>query len=157
MSVTKIEEYWHIYARENGLNMSVPDAWMFGDGSKEMGDALGSLVVKGIKTATCPALCVFDLEKIEIPKVGQYDIVLDGDNNPLAIIKYIKVDFVKMNEVTSDFAKTEGEGDLSFDYWYSEHVKFFTQELSQYGLAFTPDLLLVCQTFKVMDVYKDKV
>lgn len=62
-----------------------------------------------------------------------------------------------MNEVSSDFARSEGEGDLSYDYWYREHVKFFTWELSQYGLTFTPDLLLVCQTFKVMDVYKDKV
>ncbi|WP_410985275.1 ASCH domain-containing protein [Bacillus cereus] len=157
MSDNKIEEYWHMYARENELNMSVPDAWMFGDGSKEMGDVLGSLVVKGIKTGTCAAHCVYELEGEEIQKVGQYDIVLDGDNNPLAIIKYTKIDFLKMNEVTSDFARSEGAGDLSYDYWYSEHVKFFTWALSQYGLTFTPDLLLVCQTFRVMDVYKDRV
>ncbi len=42
MSVNKIEEYWHMYTRENECNMSIPDAWMFGDGSKEMGDDLGS-------------------------------------------------------------------------------------------------------------------
>ena len=76
MSVNKIEEYWHMYTRENELNMSIPDAWMFGDGSKEMGDDLGSLVVKGIKTGTCAAHCVYELEGEEIPKVGQYDIVL---------------------------------------------------------------------------------
>ncbi|MGF9977031.1 ASCH domain-containing protein [Viridibacillus arvi] len=157
MSVNKIEEYWHIYAIENELNMSIPDAWMFGDGSKEMGDDLGCLVVKGLKTGTCAAHCVYDIEGEEIQKVGQYDIVLDGDNNPLAIIKYTNIDLLKMNEVTSDFARSEGEGDLSYDYWYSEHVKFFTWELSQYGLTFTPDILLVCQTFKVMDVYKDRV
>ncbi|EON71440.1 ASCH domain-containing protein [Lysinibacillus sphaericus] len=156
MSVSKIEEYWRKYASENDLNMSVPDAWMFGDGSKEMGDGLGSLVVNGIKTGTCAAHCVYELEEEEIQKVGQYDIVLDGDNNPLAVIKYTKVELVKMNEVTNDFARSEGEGDLSYDYWYREHVKFFTWELSQYGLPFTPDILLVCQTFKVMNIYKDE-
>jgi uncharacterized protein YhfF len=47
---------------------------------------------------------------------------------------------------------------LSYDYWYSERVEFFTWELSQYdGLTFAPDLLLICQTFRVMDVYKDRV
>ncbi|GAA0437671.1 ASCH domain-containing protein [Virgibacillus salarius] len=153
----KIKKYWNMYAKENDLNMNLPEAWMFGDGTKEMGDELGSLVVNGIKTGTCAAHCVYELEGEEIPKVGQYGIVLDGDNNPLAIIKYTKIDFIKMNEVSSDFARSEGEGDLSYDYWYREHVKFFTWELSQYGLTFTPDLLLVCQTFKVMDVYKDKI
>lgn len=157
MSVDKIEEYWCMYARENKLTMNVPDAWMFGDGSKEMGDELGGLVVKGIKTGTCAAHCIFEYEGEVIPKVGQFDIVLDGENNPLAIIKYTKIDFVKMNEVTSDFASSEGEGDLSYDYWYRGHVKFFSWELNQFGLTFTPDLLLVCQTFKVMDTYKDRL
>lgn len=157
MSVDKIEEYWCMYARENKLTMNVPDAWMFGDGSKEMGDELGGLVVKGIKTGTCAAHCIFEYEGEVIPKVGQFDIVLDGENNPLAIIKYTKIDFVKMNEVTNDFASSEGEGDLSYDYWYRGHVKFFSWELNQFGLTFTPDLLLVCQTFKVMDIYKDRL
>lgn len=155
MSVNKVEEFWHRYTRENMLNLSVPEAWMFGDGSKEMGDELGNLVASGMKTGTCAAHCIYELEGEEIPKEGQYDIVLDGDNNPLAIIKYTKIDFVKMNEVTRDFARSEGEGDLSYDYWYREHVKFFTWELSQHGLTFTPDLLLVCQTFEVVTVNKD--
>jgi len=157
MSINKIDEYWHTYAKENELDMTTPESWMFGDGSKEMADDLGSLVVNGSKTATCAAHCVYELEKEEIQKVGQYDIVLDGNNEPLAIIKYTKIELVKMNEVTSDFAKAEGEGDLSYDYWYREHVKFFTWELNQYDLTFNSDLLLVCQTFKVMDVYQNQV
>lgn len=142
---------------ENELSINMPDAWMFGDGSKETGDNLGNLVVKGIKTGTCAAHCIYMLEGEEFPKVGQYDIVLDGNKNPLAIIKYTNITFIKMNEVTSEFARSEGEGDLSYDYWYSEHVKFFTWELNLHGLTFTPELLLVCQTFKVIDIYKDRL
>ncbi|EUJ21285.1 hypothetical protein PGRAN_14303 [Listeria grandensis FSL F6-0971] len=33
---------------------------------------------------------------------------------------------------------------------------FFTWELGQYGRAFTDDLLLVCQTFEVMDIYRER-
>nr|WP_240522460.1 hypothetical protein [Bacillus toyonensis] len=68
-------------AQENELNISVLDAWMFGDGSKEMRDELRSLdVKKGIKTEIYAAHCVYGLEGEEIQKFGQYDIVLAGDN-----------------------------------------------------------------------------
>ncbi|HDR7437245.1 TPA: ASCH domain-containing protein [Bacillus anthracis] len=122
-----------------------------------MRDELRSLIVKGIKTGTYATHCVYGLEGEEIQKFGQYDIVLAGDNTRLAIIKYTEIDFLKMNEVTSDFSRSEGTGDLSYDYWYSERVEFLTWELSPYGLTFAPDLLLISQTFRVMDVYKDRV
>lgn len=103
-------------ARENELNISVPDAWMFGDGSKEMRGKLRSLDVKGIKTEIYAAHCVYGLEGGKIQKFGQYDIVLAGDNTRLAIIKYTKI----------DFSRSEGTGALSYDYWYSERVEFLT-------------------------------
>lgn len=127
---------------------------MFGDYSKEMRDELRSLIVKGIKTGTYAAHCVYRLEGEEIQKFGQYDIVLAGDNTRLAIIKYTEIDFLKMNEVTSDFSRSEGTGALSYDYWYSERVEFLTWELTPYRLTFAPDLLLISQTFRVMDVCK---
>lgn len=150
MTTIKIESYWNLYAKEHGLTLSIPPAWMFGDGSKEMGDELGSLVVQGIKTGTCAAHCIHELEGEPIPQVNDYAIILDGDNEPLAIIQYTNIDFVNMNEVTAEFARSEGEGDLSYDYWYREHVKFFTWELGLHGMTFTPELLLVCQTFQVV-------
>ncbi|PFV10469.1 RNA-binding protein [Bacillus cereus] len=122
-----------------------------------MRDELRSLIVKGNKTGTYAAHCVYGLEGEKIQKFGQYDIVLAGANIRLAIIKYTEIDFLKMNAVTSDFSRSEGTGDLSYDYWYSERVEFLTWELSLYGLTFAPDLLLICQTFRVMDVYKDRV
>jgi len=111
-------------------------------------------MLKGIKTEIYAAHCVYGLEGEEIQKFGQYDIVLAGDNTRLAIIKYTEIDFLKMNEVTSDFSRSEGTGDLSYDYWYSERVEFLTWELSPYGLTFAPDLLLISQTFRVMDVFE---
>lgn len=96
---------------------------------------------------------VQELEGEKLQQVGQFDIVLDGDENPLAIIQYTNIELVKMKNVTSAFAKSEGEGDLSYDYWYDAHVQFFTWELGLYDLTFTPDIVLVCQTFEVVDIY----
>lgn len=151
--MNKVEAYWQSYATKNGLNLSTPDAWMFGDGSKEMGDTLGALVVDGIKTGTCAAHCIYELEGEKLQQVGQFDIILDGDENPLAIIQYTNIELVKMKNVTPAFAKSEGEGDLSYDYWYDAHVQFFIWELGLYDLTFTPDIVLVCQTFEVVDIY----
>ncbi|HJG53548.1 MAG TPA: ASCH domain-containing protein, partial [Staphylococcus arlettae] len=57
-----------------------------------------------------------------------------------------------MNEVTEAFAALEGEGDLSYEYWYNEHERFFRKELSSYNIEFSIDMDLVCQEFKVVDV-----
>uniref|UniRef100_UPI00403FB22B ASCH domain-containing protein n=1 Tax=Candidatus Enterococcus willemsii TaxID=1857215 RepID=UPI00403FB22B len=148
-----IKTYWENYATKHNLPLTLPDYWMFGDGSEAMGNKLGELVIRGIKTGTCAAHCTYELENEPIQQVGQYDIVLDGSNQPLAIIQYTKIEILPMNEVSEEFAISEGEGDLTYDYWYREHEKFFRWELEQYGLAFTPEMLLVCQSFKVVDVY----
>lgn len=123
---------------------------MFGDGSKELADELANLVLLGKKTGTCAAKDSYTFEKDDIPKVGQYDIVLAGDSQPAAIIKYTKVEEIPMDEVSEEFAISEGEGDLTYEYWYREHEKFFLNEFSKYGLKYNPKIILVCQTFEVV-------
>lgn len=129
---------------------------MFGDGSSEMGNRLGQLVVSGRKTATCSSLDIYKMEEEQLPKAGQYDIILDGQSQPLAIIRTTKVEIMPMNKVSESFAQAEGEGDLTLDYWYEEHARFFKEELAPYQLQFYPDMLLVCQSFEVVDLYTEK-
>lgn len=148
--MTDIEKYWHEYAESNGITSKMPDSWMFGDGSKSLGDELASLVLSGRKTGTCAAKESYIVEKEDIPKVGQYDIVLNGDSKPVAIIKYTKIEETPMNQVSEEFAISEGEGDLTYEYWYKEHEKFFISEFSEYGLTYTPEVILVCQNFEVV-------
>lgn len=151
--LTTTKNYWKTYVSKHpSVQEEVPDAWMFGDGSEKMGNDLGKLVVKGIKTATCSAHFLFEMEKEALPKIGQYDIVLSGNHQPLAIIQTTSVEIVPMKNVSKDFAYAEGEGDRSYEYWYQEHKLFFTELLKEYGRDFTPDILLVCQQFKVVDV-----
>lgn len=57
-----------------------------------------------------------------------------------------------MNRISEEFAYAEGEGDRSHDYWKKKHIHFFTNELSNVGLEFKEDLLLVCERFEVIDV-----
>lgn len=147
-----VKTYWEQFQKKHKLSQSQPEAWMFGDGSEAMGNDLGELVVQGVKRATCSAKCLHDIDGEDLPAVGQYGIILNGKSEPLCIIQFTKVSITPMNEVTEAFAALEGEGDLSYEYWYNEHERFFRKELSSYNLDFSFDMDLVCQEFKVVDV-----
>lgn len=149
-----VEQFWCEFTEKNNISEQCPNAWMFGDGTKAMGDSLGALVVEGVKTATCSAAITYELENEALPQVGQYDIVLNGSNEPIAILKNVSVTLMKMKDVTHSFSYLEGEGDRSHKYWYDVHEEFFTEQLKNYQLPFTEDLLLVCEVFEVVHLNK---
>lgn len=86
------------------------------------------------------------MEKEATPTVGEYYIVLNGMENPVVVIEIESVQVVPMNEVTEEFALAEGEGDYLF--WWNAHEKFFTELLKEYDIAFSPNMLVVCERFK---------
>lgn len=143
----KIISYWNEYrASRNQELPAEADAFQFGADA----DQLAELVVKGKKTATCSAHILYELEREEVPQAGQYSIVLNSKEMPVAIIRVTSISLIPMNEVSEEFASAEGEGD--FDYWWKVHQQFFSQELKAHGLSYLEDLLLVCERFEL--VYK---
>lgn len=121
----------------------------FGD-SPEMADELLVPVLSGLKTATCSALWEWEHEGGSIPKPGLLSVILDGNDEPRCIIETVEVNLKNFNEVDADFARDEGEGDLSLDYWRDAHKRFFTRTLPAIGREFREDMPLVCERFKVV-------
>ena len=115
-----------------------------------MADKLGALILKGVKTATCSALWEWEAEEIALPKVGSKTIVLDGDNNPLCIIETVDVEIRAFCKVDTQFAYEEGEDDRSLDSWRRSHWKYFSRVLPDIGKQPTPEMLLVCECFRVV-------
>ncbi|ARK32349.1 ASCH domain-containing protein [Halalkalibacter krulwichiae] len=118
------------------------DAFQFGASA----DLLARLVVEGKKTATTSGFIFYELEEAALPKTGEYYIVLDSQGEPAAVIQIQSVEVVPMNEVTEEFALAEGEGDYQF--WWEAHETFFTAMLKEYGIEFSPKMLVVCERFK---------
>ena len=58
----------------------------------------------------------------------------------------------QFREVDAEFAAEEGEGDLSLEYWRQAHEEFFTNEGEIEGYAFSEEMLLVCERFRVVYV-----
>ncbi|HBK5753975.1 TPA: ASCH domain-containing protein, partial [Enterococcus faecium] len=96
----------------------------FGD-TEKMADELSELVVKKIKTGTSSGYDLYKQENEPLPKVGQLDVVLNGKNEPVCIIKNINVTILPFSEVTKEHAWKEGEGDRTLAYWRKVHAEFF--------------------------------
>lgn len=139
------QTYWDDYWKDEEKPALV-SAWMFGVSPNE----LAQLVIDEKKTATCSGHVFYELENERLPEVGEYSIILNGTEQPVAIIKIVEVTLVPMNEVSEEFAIAEGEG--PYQAWKSAHVEFFTRELEEVGLEFSEDMLLVCERFKLIDV-----
>lgn len=136
------QEMWERYSRQQQIAADF-EAWSFGDDA----DTLAQLVLDGIKTATCSAYPLYALEGEELPKAGEYSVILDSRDEAVCIIKTTKVYIMPYEAVTADHARKEGEGDRTLDYWREVHEAFFKAELAEAGLTFDPKLELVCEEF----------
>ena len=155
MDKSKIAHYWFAFLESLPPTSTyfgkIYAAEGFGD-SPALADELGQLIVRGIKTGTCSALWEWEAEKNPIPQIGLISIVLDGQENPMCIIETIEVFVCRFKDVNEEFAYSEGEGDLSLEYWRKAHTNFFSRVLPKFGREFSEDMPLVCERFKV--IYK---
>ncbi|TYD05912.1 ASCH domain-containing protein [Enterobacter sp. Z1] len=121
------------------------NAWQMGD-SPELASELADLIKKGIKTASCGSFASYQQEE-PAPKIGSYNIILDGQSIPVCVIRLVSMQLVRFCDVTEEFARKEGEGDLSLEYWQKEHQRFFTRE----GY-FSEEMELITEEFEVVEL-----
>ena len=107
------------------LQLKYPGAlsWAFGD-TPALADELASPVISGKKTASCGSLASFQNEDNQ-PVIGCYNIILNAAQEPVCVIRLIAMRIIRFCDVTEEFARKEGEGDRSLDYWRQAHRDFF--------------------------------
>jgi uncharacterized protein YhfF len=155
MSNDAIEAYWQEFLATLPSDSPyrskryISEEW--GD-SPEMADELGALIAAGTKTATCSSLWEWEAEGESIPEPGLITVVLDGRGQPLGIVETVEVTVREYNEVDADFAREEGEGNLSLEYWREVHKSVFSRYLPKIGKEFSEDMPLVCERFRL--IYK---
>lgn len=146
-----VVELWTQFKNERSITHEHYEAWAFGN-SSEMADELLAHVLKGEKTGTSSLHLLYELslEDEKIPEVGSYSVLLDGANQAQAIICTKVVDILPYSQISEVHGYLEGEGDRSLSYWRRVHQPFFEQELEEYGLAFSEDMLIVYELFEVV-------
>ncbi|HFI0555266.1 TPA: ASCH domain-containing protein [Streptococcus suis] len=105
---------------------------------------MGEVVLEGKKIATAGALKSYQFENVDIPRLGQYNIVLDSKNQPLCIIRTTKVEIIPFLEVSSEQAYKEGENDRTLESWRNGYKRFLINEFREYNIEFSEDIEFSC-------------
>ena len=108
----------------------------FGD-SAALADHLATLIATGVKTASCGSLagCI---EDNAFPMIGEYKIVENSRGEPVCVIRVIGLHLLRFSD---------GEGDLSLEYWRNEHRRFFQAE----G-CYSPEMDVIFEEYALIDV-----
>lgn len=123
--------------------------WHFCD-TKDCANELLRLVIRGMKTATASAIWTFELSEELIPSIGDISIITDWDGNAGCIIRTSEIDITPFDDVDSEFAALEGEGDRSLAFWRQVHWEYFTRELAKYNRKPDPKMPILCERFEVL-------
>ncbi len=124
-------------------------AWQFGYGV-DQGNRLLACVIDGPKRATAGALWAYEAEGEEVPRPGDYSVLLDGHGVARCVIRTAQVEIVPFDQVDAQFAFDEGEGDRTLEYWRDVHWTYFVRELEGLGLKAAEDMPVVCERFEVV-------
>jgi uncharacterized protein YhfF len=85
-----------------------------------------------------------------LPKAGDFSVVTTFLGEPVGVIETMRVEIVALEDVTEEFAATEGEGDGSLAYWRSEHNAFFARECRRIGRVPEARMPVVCEVFELV-------
>ena len=147
-----IERYWQKYLStlpsDSPYHSETYVAESWGD-SPALADELGELIIQGVKTATCSALWSWEAEGNPVPE-RYITVALNGNGEPFCIVETYEITIRKYNEVDADFAREEGEGDLSLNYWREAHKNYFSRVLPKIGKEFSENMSLVCERFRII-------
>ncbi len=108
------------------------------------------LIKAGKKTASCSMKNYYTHTGEKLPHEGHLLVVTDWEGSPTSIVEIYDVTEVKFNDVNEDFARAEGEGDLSLDWWRKAHRQFFLNECSELQIDCEENMTLVLERFKVV-------
>lgn len=146
-----IAQFWQAYVvcQRDDPTPRFFEAFHFDDNERSANE-LVRLVLKRQKRASAGLVWSFEAAAVPLPQPGDLSVVTDWSKRPLCVIETQRVDVVPFNEVSENFAATEGEGDGSLRYWQEAHWAYFGRECLRIGR--TPDarMPVICERFAVV-------
>jgi len=144
-----ILDYWKRVKSETDISGDFADAWGFGDNPELMDELLG-YVLQGVKRSSTSLLKESELQGYPVDKVGDYNIILNGRDEPVAVIKTVSVRRVKYRDVDAEHAYWEGEGDRTLETYFLEHDKYYRRVGEALGFEFNKDMLVDLVRFELI-------
>lgn len=116
----------------------------FGDGP-ELAARLLDLIRSGKKRATCWTR----LDDEEPPAAGGLTVITDWDGGAGCVTETVRAQVMRFGDMTWELARKEGE-DECLRTWREEHIRFFTEESRREGYAFSGDMEIIFEEFRVV-------
>ncbi len=128
----------------------LPPVEAFGD-SVELADELLALVLAGTKRATAGFVAEYTQAGDPLPVAGDHWVVTDGTGQAQAVLRSIDNRVGRLDSVDDAFARDEGEGDKSRDWWVDAHLRFVSRRSAALGLPDEgPATTMVFERFTVV-------
>jgi uncharacterized protein YhfF len=143
------DAFWNEFIAHSGRLAESHVVVAFGD-SPAMATELADLVVAGTKRATASLLRDYDAGGEALPRVGDFVLVVDGEEKPRCIWRTTRVDIKPLIAVDDAFAWEEGEGDRSREGWLEGHRGYFRRQAAREGFAMHDAIETVFERFEVV-------
>jgi uncharacterized protein YhfF len=149
----RAETLWRAYV--NSLPQAGEAAFRFyevfrvGD-SERSADEGAALIKQGVKTATSSLLWEYHAANKPLPRLGSLSIVEDGKGDPVCIVETTWLTIIKFIDVDAQFAYEYGEWDRTLESWREHCWAYYTDQCRSLGRHVAPEMLLVCERFKVV-------
>ena len=115
-------------------------------------DRLVKAILDGGKTATTSLMTEFIHDHEPLPSSGRRTILVNSDNQPVAVLRYASVSVIRLGVVTWQHVLNEGEGYKSLAEWREAHESFWTSENMRQALD-DPDFTVDDQTLVVLETF----
>jgi len=143
--------FWQRFLEKTGRGAETPlyESFHF-DLNEKAANELLAMVLSGQKTATSSSALAFGPQGA--PQVGGLSIVTDFAGNPACVIETTAITAIPYQDMTFEVCRREGEDDC-LESWQRTHTRFFSEEAELLGYAFTPDMPVIFEDFRV--VYRE--
>ena len=115
-------------------------------------DRLVEAILDGRKTATTSLMAEFIHDHEPLPSSGRRTVLLNSDDQPVALLRYVSVSVTRLGLVTLQHVLNEGEGYKTLTEWRKIHESFWTSENMLQALD-DPDFTVDDQTLVVLETF----
>ena len=145
-----VEHLWQLYRAINpAATTAAPEAFHFCDNQADA-DICAQLVVDGRKRATAPSVAELQHDGVAMPKPGDLSIVTEWSGKARALIKTTLVEICRLGDVDEEFARAEGEGDMTLAWWREAHDAYYRSVLAGRDITVDDDLEIVLEHFEAV-------
>lgn len=151
MPAQSAEQLWNAYNETTDTHgTSYQTRWFGQQNNPAEVQALAEAILAGTKTATTTPLDSYTAEQVAIPQVGDYNILLNGEMKPVAVLKTVVSELIPFYRISAEHAYHEGDGDRTIGDWRKRKTEEFTPTLEEHGKNLSSDTPMVSEVFEVV-------